>query len=41
MTAMAKATATNTAKVTAGGGGSNNTAIAATTMAMTAMVAGS
>ena len=41
MTTTAKATAMNTAKVTAGGGGSDNTAIAARAMAMAAMVAGS
>ena len=41
MSAMTKATVTNTAKVTAGGGDSDNTAIAATAMAMAAMVAGS
>ena len=41
MTATAKATGMNTGKVTAGGGSSDNTAIAATAMAMAAMVAGS
>ena len=39
--ATAKTTATVTSKVTSGGGGSNHTAIAATAMAMVAMVAGS
>ena len=38
---MAKVTATNTVKVTAGGGSSDDTAIAASAMAMVAMVAGS
>ena len=41
MTATAKATATATAKVTAGSVSSYNTAIAATAMAMPAMVADS
>ena len=41
MMATAKVTAMNTAKVTAGGGGSKDTAIAATAMAMAAMIAGS
>ena len=40
-TTTAKVTATNTAKVTAGVGGNDDTAIAATVMAMAAMVAGS
>ena len=41
MMATAKAAAMATAKVTAGGRGSDDTAIAATAMAMVAMVAGS